>query len=591
MEYNLTFTPLKKAILNNKINIVPDINFYNYDRNFTRIDINDLDLKKKKNLKLRYLKSSFKILSKIMSEKFSPKNNLSNKYWSIIFYHWVEVFFDIYIQRYFTLEYIFKNYKHRSVSLITDYRQHIIADYSSNIFENCDDPIWNYCLMQLIFENNFDIGKINKTFFSVEKKNKKVKSKLIKKIIIYLYNLLVRLLTFNKNPKIIFLNSYMGIFNEFKYQIKNFQIPYIFNETLYEGFKPKNHYNIVFRQGIINQINSKKIDPYLKNFLKVLIIFLPKSYLENYDELNIYSKKIFFNTMPKKIFTASNYAWDDIFKRYIANNNKYNKSKIIIAQHGMGFPLEKDNDMFGLPRHEHEFCDFYFTWGNYPKSKKYVNTTVINNKEYIREYLNNKKIKHMLCIVQPHLEQSYKLYNTKMFSSILVENFSTFISNLDQDIIDNTYIKLHNHDLKNKLNNQVWKKVIQKYRNLQSNAFTNSKYNNKNLFKNTRLYLFNYPSTGFLECISSDIPCIMYVDKSYKYFNKYVYKDIKKLIDNNLVFTNYKKLSKFLNNNLLNIESWWSSEALMHTKKVFKQKYANTFSKDRIFKSIDSLNA
>jgi len=92
------------------------------------------------------------------------------------------------------------------------------------------------------------------------------------------------------------------------------------------------------------------------------------------------------------------------------------------------------------------------------------------------------------------------------------------------------------------------------------------------LLKSTKLCLFGYDSTGFLENTHNNIPSIILENKNYlnsinsKQISKY-----KRIALNNIMFTDPNKLISFLNNNWHSIDNWWNSREIKKTIKFFNQ--------------------
>ena len=584
MKKNLVFSQNERFVDKNSKNYYPDIFFAKYSSNehFISIEIDDFrKLNQRFKIKEKYLEKAFDFFCEIINS--THKNNKLNykKYRLILFRHWFEIFLDIYIQRYFTLIDLLKKNSYDSITLIDNHFSLIDSNFSHEILENCQDEIWNYCLFQEIYNNlNYEI--ITKKIINIKIEKKiSIKNKLKKKIFKF-YNKTIWFLNFLKNKQSIIMNSYLGFKNEILIQIKLLQFPYLWREILYEDLNLNKKYNFDLRKSFSNKIENEINDNFLRNFLKASIFFMPKSFLENFENVDINSKKIFNIKKIDFIFTSVSYAFDDIFKRLLANNYSKN-SKLVIGQHGIGFPLEKNTNIIGIPRSELKFYDYYLQWGDYKenKIKGLICSSIISKRDYLNDYhsgINTKKI--LIQIIQPHIEIQNKLFNTKSYFLNFLKDFNNLLNNFDQELLNNIFIKLHSYDLDNAIRKDIWKKEIQNHRKVQSNIDNNLSI--KKINQNTKIYLFNYFSTGFLECISENIPCLMYCPNYKDFFNNDVIKIIEPLLQHNLIFDNYDNISKFLNKNYNSIDEWWQNHNFKISRDIFSKLFAQKNSLNQI---------
>ena len=387
------------------------------------------------------------------------------------------------------------------------------------------------------------------------------------------------------------MNSYLCKKNEFFLQLKLKQFPYIYSEMLYENINLKNTYDVSKRKKLSNMFEKKVKDQFIKNFLRTISFFLPNSFLESFEEINNYEKKIFGSRNKHFIFTSVSYAYDDIFKRCMANNNyKYN-TKLIIGQHGIGYPLERNTSIIGTSRAELEFCDKYLSWGDFPDSKfsKIISSSVLSNRSYLNDFKKGIAKKTLLQIIQPHREAQYKMFNTKIYFFNFLNNFNFFLNKINSNIFNNIFVKIHPYDLNSKIRKNIWKKAIENYKLSSNIDYDFSKKKMINVNKKTKVFLFNYFSTGFLECISENIPCLMYCQNYEKNFSNENKKIIKSLIDCNIIFYNYDNLIIFLNNNWDRINEWWCDEGLQDKRKNFSEFFAKKHNPKNILSILDEI--
>jgi len=176
------------------------------------------------------------------------------------------------------------------------------------------------------------------------------------------------------------------------------------------------------------------------------------------------------------------------------------------------------------------------------------------------------------------------LYTTNIQSSFLhfseyskfVKKQSEFINNLDAEKKDKIIVRLGSVLETFSSNNlyhyekKIWKKNISQIRTESRNTAIDGSIKNAYIIVITQIC-----STVLLECLTSNIPFIVYYDPKQQVINKEFKKDISKLKNSNIIFTDAKKLSNFLNkNNAKSIFDWWDSKKMQSIIKILQEKYA-----------------
>ena len=82
------------------------------------------------------------------------------------------------------------------------------------------------------------------------------------------------------------------------------------------------------------------------------------------------------------------------------------------------------------------------------------------------------------------------------------------------------------------------------------------------LLENSELVIHTYMGTTFLECIGSNIPCLLIMDVDKSLLNFKTKKMLKYLEKKNIVHKNQKKLINFIQDQNFNIKDWWNDKNL-----------------------------
>ena len=293
--------------------------------------------------------------------------------------------------------------------------------------------------------------------------------------------------------------------------------------------------------------------------MKNLFNFLPKYTIENFKELNELQKKI-YPQKPKFIFTSSSYAYDEVFKFYVANQVE-DKTSYFIGQHGNQYFSRIHNTFLT----ELNTPDKFISWGAKDKSNviKGFNFKTLNT---YNSFSSNKKL---LIIFEYLNETPFTLHNTDQEKINHIKNMIEIIKNLSPEIKKNTIIRLTEQYYKNNCGT--------KYYNFFKNLgveIDNGEKKIDELIKKAKLVFFSYRSSGVLENFITNKPTIFFVEENFfnsihkNYINKY-----KILLRNNIMFSNKKKLINHINKNWDRFDKLWSSKEKLNSIKKFNKNF------------------
>ena len=271
------------------------------------------------------------------------KKDRSIEYWRIIIGPWLRSLVEVVYDRYE----VFKSLNYEvSNTIILDYNieQFIPLNYVE-FYSQINSDEWNHMIFAEI------IQFLNIPFHKSEVKLKekvKIKPNLVRgisiKVINYFLKIYSILITKPLN-KVLIKDPYMSLINEFKLNLKFFQLPVRIPKTLVK--KPKQ----IFKRKSIKILKSNSDFEVLLN--KLLINLLPYSYLENLERIKK-EGNFYYPHNPKIIFTSNAYQHDDNFKimtaerktkntllsksiQKIGNNSSINKMFAKIADTGIIF--------------------------------------------------------------------------------------------------------------------------------------------------------------------------------------------------------------------------------------------------------------
>lgn len=279
----------------------------------------DVNQKKKINL-IKFTNTYISLLSKELN--YYHNTNLSLNFWKHLLYPWVYSFITILYDRYFTIKKIKgkKNYSfifQKSVKKFIFLKDHLefrtLSQYdylNSHIF---------YDLLKLFNFKTFTYKKINKRKELIDNLKKQNKYK-------FFFYKLKNLIS---SKEIVFYDTNLSIKKNFNI-CKNFFIYNNLSET-----NIKSNIDLDFRKKILANEGSIYNKDFIYYLDKMILKYLPKSYLEDFK--NHYHGKL-NRELPKKpkiIVTNISHITDDSFKIWFAKKREENSNiKLIVNQHG-----------------------------------------------------------------------------------------------------------------------------------------------------------------------------------------------------------------------------------------------------------------
>jgi len=523
--------------------------------------------KNKLNKDFKYIDDLYEKLLPIYANAMNSYHNTthSNMFWRIVCGNWLRGLITVTFDRWCMAELAIKTNEINDIMLL-DIDSYLIPKNFEDFRKLAISDEWNSQIFYKIFTKLTDI-KIHK-LQTIKPKIFTSKLSVLKKTIKVISNKILSKLLFplSKKNKVIFVDSYLPIKEQWKIENKLKQFPsfFKFNETI-----TRNPINFIKREELKIEYHPKS------DFESVLISLIPEqapsSYLEDYEKIILK-----FNHFPsyksvKAIYTANAQFFNDQFNIWSAHAKEAG-SKLITGQHGGGTRTLKNDTTLD---HDYAICDYYITWGNGGAfNKKNVVLPVNKFSEYTYKF-NIKKngllhvlncdSRYIIAIYSNHMLSKYKNY---------INNQKLFI-NLIEKKIDKGYKlrKNPNHI------NQRWHKDFDFNKNIDIDY---EKHFIKSI-KNNKLVVVTSNHTTFLQSLSMNIPTVAYWDNKHEILENSVVDDYEKLCDIGILFNSPEEAAKHVNDNWDTIDIWWNSPELQSIRKEFCNKFIYTSNKkDRV---------
>ncbi len=499
------------------------------------------------------------------------KVKYTKNYWEQIIGVWLLEFLIVAYEKYLIVKRINDSNKTIAYKIFDSEEAPSNSVSASNKMNNheCNNQLFCYFIEKL--KKKIVIKKLENKLNTPKKKIKPELSfkTLLKQKIIKFVSIISML--FRKKGEIFILTSYLSFFDELYLQLKVNKL-LKFNTT--KTFTPVLK-NTTARAINFNHKNNKNFSQLIR---PLLIKFMPKSFLENYKELVEFSKNLPWKNNPKKIFTSVNNLYDDTFKIWCAENKRKHKTKLLFCCHGGGFQTQiYSTQNFFLNR----TCDKILVWGKNRDSNKKIKTLFnlkSSSKPFEKEKLLNPNRRKILIV-----QDMPTLYTNLLFSSLLhfseykdfVELQKKILKNLTNEIRTNVVIRLgsaHNFGSNNNLlhyEKKVWNNGSVKF-----NIETRANPIHESIRRSYVVILTQASSTTLLECISSNVPFLIFCDLKNQLVNSFFKKTLLNL-KNKIFFDDPKKISNFLNRTSADeITKWWYSKGIQRSVRYLNENFA-----------------
>lgn len=492
-----------------------------------------------------YVKKIFRELIK----KLNTHHNINNPdyYWATIILPWLyELITNLFDK--WEIARLIKNKKSIEI-LLKKFDEDYFCFRKSDEFNNHNKDLNNYIFSKVInFKYRNKFKKIK--YFNQKKRNNLIN--LNKNFFKYqFFNIFSKI----SNNKIIFdgLNFDNTVIKTIILNIKNFQFPIFYYEKKYHS----ENYNKAIRKKLF--LNDKKKD-FLQFCREEVSLLIPKSFLEDFKNINNSIKTSYLPKFSQKIFTCLKYRKNDFFQIWCAEQ-RLKGSKYFIFQHGGGYGHNFALDESYL----NEICDHFLTWGWSSKRKAYKKFYSIklssNFKHTPKNSLNILLILHS-CHKYSHMPVSKsknsfdrvkKLYDfIHLSEGIQGYNLTVrYLSQLNKNYGIDEYDK-------------YFKKKI---------SVDHGEVKFKKILNNYNLVIHDSLETVFLETIAYNVPTIVLVrDYKNQIINSFD-NDFNKLKDIGVIHQNFNSIKKMVNSKKFNINDWWFDKKNQIILDKFRKKF------------------
>ncbi len=510
-----------------------------------------------------YINNVYEILLVRLSSQLNEihKVSYSIQYWRIFIGPWLNSFIQSLFNSWSSLDMAFENYDIKFCKILIKDFQDIIPNSMKDFRNMYLTDEWNEALYgQLIckyFSNKVHIKLVKDTKNNVAhtSESRKIFSIDFRKILSNVYFLTNKLLP--RNYKYVFIESRIPRKIEFKLQALLGQIPRMVKSV-------KIPYFPLDMQGRRQSLNIEKDDDiFLRIACDMLLMHLPRSYLEGYKSINNIVLNTTLPDFPKVIFTGSISRFDDFFKLWIAQK-KERGSKLVINQNSANYNFM---EVFTPEYLERGVADLWLSWGMVNNNG--LNTIFTGNLK-----IQGKKVNHNPNGCALIIGRSTSRYNIDIQSKELssqqlsyMEEQVNFYESLPELIQINTIVRIRNNDL-------GWHPkdyLLKRFSQIRFDDFDQPFHFS---VSRSRICIITYYSTTFLEVLSWNVPTIIFWNPKFNEINEYAIPYVEILKSAGIYHSTPESAAKHLTEIWNDISSWWESELVQNARLQFCKGYS-----------------
>jgi putative transferase (TIGR04331 family) len=484
---------------------------------------------------------------------------LSDRHWRILLGHWMSRYVSAIYYRYKLVSTVLERFKIDYSIKITG-SPSLFPAGTGDFIRQCDDDYWNhFVFVDLLKDHGFD------SFINVESvdQNKIPTTKETYKTGIRLKWIAKRVLqkfssSLCRNNQYFLTATYLPWKYEVLLNIALGQLPcrWEAGDAFYS-----NNVDTKFRARTVPYKYGGGPEGYIS---KRVFMYLPKIFLEDFNQNWTQIGKLGFPKRPKVIFASNNFDTNELMKMYIVKNISESDSKYIVGQHGAnyGSTVQFKYDP------EYTEPDAFISWGWSLRSRDIVgfNFRTVGR---VNSYKSGSQAK--ILLVGFPLNHNMYCWDIFQYQIKYHDDQIKFLESLTQKRFESLEIRLHgNHK------HSVWCDKQRFEDHFKSIRFAKDGGCILSLYQQCRLVVHSYDSTGILECLSMNVPMIAFWSQEAFKFDDDLAGAYKGLYEAGIVYVDPIKAAEFVNSHYDKISEWWNSRIVRKARMEFCDQFSRS---------------
>lgn len=500
-------------------------------------------------------------LSETLNEYHCVDHSL--RYWRILIGPWLWRMTGILFNRWMTLQLAANSYEIDETIVLNFSPEQIIPKNTAEFLGQINTDILNHLLFGRMLLEWFNIpcrrvsAVCNGEPAAEPLGNSSSKASISRRLRRFIAKKLFRSDLFSKPTDLMIISSCLPLKSDFHLQLALKQFPKLWTDLCFPNVQPCNE-----SRRKIKTLSHKCED--FEQCLRILLVEqIPTVFVEGYNQLLAEVEKQPWPKKPRAIFTSSHFDSYDVFKAWTANKVETGVP-YIIGQHGGNYGVGK---FAPSETHEVSTADRYLTWGWTSGDPKHYPTAI---QKVIGLPKRTWDPKGGVLLVQTDCSR-YSIYpwDTSPDVSKYLEDQFKFVDALSARIRNHLTVRLHY--LHKGLGYCEDKRWFDKFPSVNVDLGLCIL---ESLIRKSRLFVYTYNSTGYLETFARNIPTIIFWNPNQWPLRNSAVHHFELLKEAGIFFENPEEAAAKIVEIWDDVQGWWDQSEIQEARHHFCQQFA-----------------
>ena len=368
-------------------------------------------------------------------------------------------------------------------------------------------------------------------------------------------------LRLTKVSRIVILNSYLPRVYDLALKALCFSLPVKVQFQI-----PANSLINASQRGVC-QLDVNQDDSFCQFVSSILPELIPTYLLEDYKHLAPCWVSAGLPPSPRTIFTSNAFQFNEVFQHYMATQRVNYGTRLVVGQHGGVSGIMKWS--FGTD-HQVQIADKYISWGWESSDSRVVRGVVLTN---FGKKIKNSQNGSMLLTTVPMRRYSHKggawPVGPTQSEAFLADQLN-FCEYLHHEISEKLVLRIFEKQDRRFGSEYVttWKKKFPKI-NVDDSLLPIQA-----ALRRSRLFVYTYNSTGYLESLAMNFPTVLFWDVALFESNDKFAMALGELERVGIFHHTPKSAAEHINRIWDNVNQWWFSSDVQNAINIFIDQFA-----------------
>ena len=487
------------------------------------------------------------------------KTNHGIAFWTFCANFWLTNFVDILFQRWEMVDAALLTQRSIAYHIFPVDEDLICPNTTRDLIKLSQSAAWNHQVFASILEErniatlNFPNSVINWSAESLLDQQRAAHRSTKSRVHRFLQKRIAR---FSRS---VFSATYLPSKSEWRLALKHRSLPIRWFEPQLDFQK----IDIKLRESIkLTNGGSSQFESFLR---KMIPLHLPKSLVENFDDIISQTRRMNLPATPRVIFTSNLHLSSDSFMIWAAKCQEAGTS-LIIGQHGglFGQANPPTRDEF----QELSIADKYISWGWDDGAKQLVRGPTLINLGASRLQRSNTPT-DLLLVTDGIYKYSRRPWSIISSNATYIANLLSLVRCLPAPIQKSTLVRLYKgHEQFDSKQVTRWTEFMEQIR------VDNGEQPIQNLRKNAKLIICTTLGTSEVEQFYSKIPTVIFLDLKIVHLRQSMIPVFKLLEQAGVVHYSVESLVNHITSVWDDVDSWWNMPKTQEAVSNFQSKFA-----------------